>query len=175
MDAPSDLVAWVYDLVLPASAQANLLQRLTGDSFGATGVKDLLNLEPDDIDNLKAPLPKLRQKAFVEAIAALKVALALSLTLTPSHSHSHTHTHTHTHTHACACVHTRTRTPAHMNTHAHARTHTHMHPNAHTHNTHITRPLVELVRRKSRELTRYVLLARSWELENESTEPETEF
>ena len=158
-------------MVLPASAHANLLQRLTGDEFGATGVQDLLELGPDGIDTLKATLPMLRRKAFVEAIAALKVALALSLTLTPSH----THTHTHTHTHACACVHTRTHTPAHMNTHAHARTHTHMHPNAHTHNTHITRPLVELVRRKSRELTRYVLLARSWELENESTEPETEF
>ena len=170
MDAPSDLVAWVHDLVLPASAQANLLQRLTGDEFGATGVQHLLELEPDDIDTLKATLPRLRRKDFVEAIAALKVALALSLTLPPP-----THTHTHTHTCTCACVHTRTRAPAHMNTHAHARTYTHMYPNAHTHNTHITRPLVELVRRKSQELTRYALLARSWELENDSTEPETEF
>ena len=122
-------------MVLPASAQANLLQRLTGDSFGATGVKDLLNLEPDDIDNLKAPLPKLRQKAFVEAIAALKVALALSLTLTPSHSHTHTHTHTHT------CVRVRTHTHAHTRTHEYARTCTHTYAHApkrthaqHTHN-----------------------------------------
>ena len=130
VDAPSDLVAWVHDLVLSASAQANLLQSLTGDSFGATGVKDLLNLEPDDIDNLKATLPKLSQKAFVEAIAALKVALALSLTLTPSHTHTHTHTHT------CACVHTRSRTPAHMNTHAHPCTHTYAHAPKRTHAQH---------------------------------------
>ena len=72
VDAPSDLVAWVRSLGITASAQAELLQRLTGDSFGATGVEDLRELEPDGIDTLKATLPMLRRKAFVEAIAALR-------------------------------------------------------------------------------------------------------
>ena len=80
VDAPSDLVAWIRSLGVSESAEAKLLQRLTGDEFGATGVDDLLELEPDDIDTLKATLPKLKRAAFVRALAALKVALTLSLT-----------------------------------------------------------------------------------------------
>ena len=86
---------------LAARAEANLLQLLTGDDFGATSVEDLRELEPDNIDTLKATLPMLKRKAFVEAIAALKASLIL-----PPYTHmrarirtcvrNNTHTHVHT-------------------------------------------------------------------------------
>jgi len=72
---PAKLGAWAERMGLSAAKKADVLAWLCGEeTFGATDVEDLKNLEPDDIDHLVGLVPRAKQKAVRQLLEAARGA-----------------------------------------------------------------------------------------------------
>ena len=71
-----ELVSWVHGMNLGKQACGKLLTLITSDDFGVRQLSDLLELEDEDINELKTSLPRAQRRKFAKALEKLKVQMA---------------------------------------------------------------------------------------------------